>query len=344
MGPFPTFVLTFHSLEFLIPYFLISLFLPPYSLPPCINRSLPTSPNVSFLVQPAEWYKAALAPPRFELDQAAIQFPNMQYTLWSSVLALALGSVASAIPFVEIRDNKSLSDCLTSKNVPIRLSSSPDFVQLSKPFNLRLQYTPAVIVLPTTVRHVQDAVVCASQYGAKVQAKSGGHSYASYSLGGQDGSMTIDLENFQEITLDAQNIAKVGPGVRLGNLALGIYNQNKRALSHGTCPGVGLGGHVTHGGYGYVSRGWGLALDTIVAMDVVLANGSYIHTTSTSYPDIYYVCSCPFNRVKTVDRNSGTSRGGRFFWHRDKVLLGHQTGSDHDHSMVSFTSKNVYVC
>ena len=210
----------------------------------------------------------------------------MRYALWS-LLALALKSAASAIPTV--------SDCLTQKNVPIRLSSSSDFAQLSKPFNLRLQYTPAVIVLPRTVRHVQDAVVCANQNGAKVQAKSGGHSYASYSSGGQNGSVIINLENFQEITLNDQFIAKVGSGVRLGNLALGIYNQNnaKRALSHGTCPGVGLGGHATHGGYGSVSRAWGLALDAITAMDVVLANGSCVHTTSTSYPDLYYVCSCP---------------------------------------------------
>ena len=103
--------------------------------------------------------------------------------------------------------------------------------------------------------------------------------------------MVIDLENFQSITLDANGIAAVGGGVRLGNLALGIYNNNnaKRALPHGTCPGVGLGGHSTHGGYGYSSRAWGLALDTITAMDVTLANGSTVHTTSTSYPDIYYV-------------------------------------------------------
>ena len=171
--------------------------------------------------------------------------------------------------------------------------SSPDFAQRAKPYNLRLAYTPAVIVVPTTVKHVQDAVVCASQNGVKVQAKSGGHSYASYAFGGQNGAMTIDLESFQEITLDAKFIAKVGGGVRLGNLALGIYNKNnaKRALPHGTCPGVGLGGHATHGGYGYSSRNWGLALDTITAMDVVLANGSSIHTTPTSYPDIYYVCA-----------------------------------------------------
>ena len=207
---------------------------------------------------------------------------------------LAISSIAFGIPLSENafapRDSSTLGDCLTAKTVPIRLISSPDFSTLVQPFNLRLPYTPAVVVLPTTTQHVSDAVVCAGKNDVKVQAKSGGHSYASFSSGGQSGSMIIDLRNFQDISLDANGIAKVGAGVRLGNLALGIYNNNnaKRALPHGTCPGVGLGGHATHGGFGYSSRHWGLTLDAITAMDVTLANGSTIHTTSSAYPDIYY--------------------------------------------------------
>ena len=76
--------------------------------------------------------------------------------------------------------------------------------------------------------------------------------------------------------------------MRLGNLASGIYNQSKRALPHGTCPGVGIGGHFTHGGFGYSSRAWGLGLDTIVALDAVLADGSVVHATEQDYPQVYY--------------------------------------------------------
>ena len=185
--------------------------------------------------------------------------------------------------------SSTLADCLASKNVPVKFSSSSDFSSLAQPYNLRLAYTPAVIVVPTTTKHVSDSVVCAGKSNVKVQAKSGGHSYASYSSGGQSGSMVIDLEGFQNITVDAATgIARVGGGVRLGNMALGIYNQGQRALPHGTCPGVGVGGHATHGGFGYSSRSWGLTLDTIVGLDVVLANGSFIHATSTAYPSIYY--------------------------------------------------------
>lgn len=90
------------------------------------------------------------------------------------------------------------------------------------------------------------------------------------------------------LTKKATFIAKIGSGQRLGNIALALYSQGERALPHGTCPGVGVGGHALHGGYGYDSRKWGLALDHIVGLDVVLANGTYIYTNETSYPDIFF--------------------------------------------------------
>ncbi|KAI4940036.1 uncharacterized protein J4E92_001324 [Alternaria infectoria] len=83
-------------------------------------------------------------------------------------------------------------------------------------------------------------------------------------------------------------IVRAGGGVRLGNLGLGVYKQGQAALPHGTYPGVGIGGHYTHGGFGYSSRRWGLALDTIVAMDVVLADGTQLHVTRTTHPELYY--------------------------------------------------------
>ena len=56
----------------------------------------------------------------------------------------------------------------------------------------------------------------------------------------------------------------------------------------GTCPGVGIGGHASHGGFGYSSRAWGLTLDTIIALEVVLANGTLVNANLTAYPDIFY--------------------------------------------------------
>ena len=122
----------------------------------------------------------------------------------------------------------------------------------------------------------------------KVQAKSGGHSYASFSSGGQNGSMVVDLASFQNIEVDPSGVAEIGGGVRLGDMAQALYNGSKRALPHGTFPGIGIGGHATHGGFGYTSRQWGLTLDTILGLDVVIANGTSLHVTVEDYPDLWY--------------------------------------------------------
>ncbi|KAI9829042.1 MAG: hypothetical protein M1832_000065 [Thelocarpon impressellum] len=182
-----------------------------------------------------------------------------------------------------------LIDCLLSAQVPTKWQADGDFAELSEAYNLRLKYTPAAIALPNTPEEVSRAVGCAASSGIKVQARSGGHGYAAFALGGQDGSLVVDLRAFQEITLNqTTNVAKVGTGVRLGNMAQKIFYQGGRALPHGTCPGVGVGGHFTHGGFGFSSRNWGLALDTVVGLDVVLANGTFVHTDTTTYPEIYY--------------------------------------------------------
>ncbi|CBX96933.1 hypothetical protein LEMA_P100640.1 [Plenodomus lingam JN3] len=181
------------------------------------------------------------------------------------------------------------SQCLNGKNIPYKMTSDAGYSDLIAPYNLRLPYKPAVVVLPTTNQHIQDAVVCAAQAGLKVQPKSGGHSYASFSSGGKDGSMMIDLQSFQTINLDkSSGVATVGGGVRLGNLADGIFTQGKAAVSHGTCPGVGIGGHYTHGGYSHTSRNWGLAMDQVVGADFVLANGTLIKATSSQNPEIFW--------------------------------------------------------
>ena len=129
-----------------------------------------------------------------------------------------------------------LVNCLIRSKVPQYVPGSETFSQNIIPYNLRLNFTPVALVVPTSVSQVQAAVGCASKHGVKVNPKSGGHSYAGHSLGGEDGHLVVDLRYFKNITLDTTtNIATVGPGARLGNLALGLYNQGGRAIAHGVC-------------------------------------------------------------------------------------------------------------
>jgi FAD/FMN-containing dehydrogenase len=150
-------------------------------------------------------------------------------------LGLILPSITAANPLAK---RAALDDCLKTASVPTLTSGSADYTQSLKPFNLRVTFTPAAYTVPTTVKHVQDAVACGSSSGIQVTAKSGGHSYASHGLGGEDGHLIIDMRNFNSVTVNsADSSAVIGTGGRLGDVATALYSQGKQAIAHGTCPG-----------------------------------------------------------------------------------------------------------
>jgi FAD/FMN-containing dehydrogenase len=136
------------------------------------------------------------------------------------------------------RRHDNIVDCLAISGVPQEFPGTDNFTQSIIPYNLRLNFTPVALAVPSTVPQVQAAVLCAAELGVKVNPRSGGHSYASHSIGGEDGHLVVDLRLFRETTVDPDsNIATIGPGARLGNVALDLFAQGGRALAFGLCPG-----------------------------------------------------------------------------------------------------------
>jgi predicted alternative tryptophan synthase beta-subunit len=70
-------------------------------------------------------------------------------------------------------------------------------------------------------------------------------------------------------------------------VALALYAQGRTGLPHGSCSGVAIAEHALYGGYEYTSKKWVLTLDHIVALKIILENGTQIHKTETFYPDIF---------------------------------------------------------
>lgn len=82
--------------------------------------------------------------------------------------------------------------------------------------------------------------------------------------------------------------ATIGGGTKLEDVTSKLLAAGNRAIAHGTCPAVGIGGHATMGGLGPASRMWGSAMDHVVAVEVVLANASIITASPTEYPDVFW--------------------------------------------------------
>ncbi|SPO04570.1 related to reticuline oxidase (berberine bridge enzyme) [Cephalotrichum gorgonifer] len=170
-------------------------------------------------------------------------------------------------------------------------SPSTPLYQLTwvKPFNLDVPVEPAAVIRPRNSAEVAGAVKCAVKHGVRVQAKSGGHSYANYGLGGEDGSLVVDLVNLDSFSMDQKTWqATVGAGTRLGKLDEKLHGAGKRAVAHGVCPGVGIGGHATIGGLGPSSRMWGTCLDHVVEVEVVTATGEVVRANENKNADLFW--------------------------------------------------------
>lgn len=150
-----------------------------------------------------------------------------------------------------------LDTCLTTAGVPVFTTGTSDHTQALKPFNLRVTFKPAAYSVPQTTKQVQDAVSCGAASGVQVTAKSGGHSYASHGLGGEDDHLIVDMRNFKDVVVDqTAKTAVIGTGGRLGDVATALYKQGKQAIVHGTCPGCVLSSTLSLQAFNNNSQRW----------------------------------------------------------------------------------------
>ena len=99
----------------------------------------------------------------------------------------------------------------------------------------------------------------------------------------------VDLKNFQQFSIDKNTWqATIGGGTLLRDVTKKLHENGNRAMAHGTCPQVGIGGHATIGGLGPTSRMWGSALDHVQEVEVVLANSSIVRASEKQNSDVFF--------------------------------------------------------
>jgi len=116
--------------------------------------------------------------------------------------------------------------------------------------------------------------------------RGGGHSAAG--LGVRDDALAIDLSTMRGVTVDP-----AGKTVRAeGGCVWGDVDHATNAFGLATPSGfistTGVGGLALGGGIGYLSRRFGLTVDNLLSADVVLADGSFVTTSESSHPDLFW--------------------------------------------------------
>ncbi|KAJ9554216.1 hypothetical protein OSB04_018261 [Centaurea solstitialis] len=143
-------------------------------------------------------------------------------------------------------------------------------------FNTTTTPKPSVIITPTKESEVQAAVLCAKKVGVQIKIRSGGHDYEGISyISSEPDFIILDMFNFRSIEVNiADETAVVGAGAQLGELYYRISEKSKvHGFPAGVCPTVGVGGHLSGGGYGTMLRKHGLSIDHITDAKIVDVNG-----------------------------------------------------------------------
>ncbi|XP_014512755.1 reticuline oxidase-like [Vigna radiata var. radiata] len=127
---------------------------------------------------------------------------------------------------------------------------------------------PMAIVLPESLEQLQKSVGCSRESSMEIRVRCGGHSYEGTSYVADEGTpfVIIDMMNLNHVWVDMETeTAWVEGGATLGETYYAISEaSNEHGFSAGSCPTVGVGGHIGGGGFGMLSRKYGLAADNVV--------------------------------------------------------------------------------
>lgn len=163
----------------------------------------------------------------------------------------------------------------------------PGYADARTIFNLRLSHwDPGLIVRPTDVDDVVTAVRYAAQSGTPLAVKSGGHGVDGTAT--PDGALVLDLSLFKEISVDTETgRVRLGSGVLLGEMdpALAEYGL---VVPAGTVSTTGVAGLTLGGGVGYNMRRCGATVDSLLACDVVTADGRVVRASHDENPDLFW--------------------------------------------------------
>ncbi|KAJ4702916.1 putative FAD-binding Berberine family protein, partial [Melia azedarach] len=206
---------------------------------------------------------------------------NMKHVIF--LLSLLLLSVAWATSSNSVQEE--FLKCMSTK---ISDSSQIIFSQNSSSYSSVLQFSiqnlrwlnssnadPLVIITPLHESEIQAAVLCSRKYDLQIRVRSGGHDYEGLSYLSKTPFIIIDLINMRSVEVNVKDeTAWVQSGATLGEFYYAIAKKSSvLGFPAGICPTLGLGGHVSGGGFGTLVRKYGLAADNILDAYVIDVNG-----------------------------------------------------------------------
>ena len=145
---------------------------------------------------------------------------------------------------------------------------------------------PAVIVRAADANDVALVVRLAADTGTELAVRSGGHSGAGHSV--SEGGVVIDLRDMKGLEIDpSSRTAWAETGLTAGEFTVAAAGHGL-AVGFGDTGSVGLGGITLGGGVGYLVRKHGLTIDSLLAAEIVTADGHRLRVDADNHPDLFW--------------------------------------------------------
>ncbi|MPZ63150.1 MAG: FAD-binding protein [Propionibacteriales bacterium] len=146
--------------------------------------------------------------------------------------------------------------------------------------------SPAVIARCRTHDDIRHALQFGREQQLPISIRSGGHGPG---FGTNDGGLVIDLSPFDQVEIldDQRRLVRIGTGARWIDVANAL-GPHGLAISSGDTTKVGVGGLILGGGMGWLVRKCGLTIDSLVAADVVTADGRTLRASADEHPDLFW--------------------------------------------------------
>lgn len=166
------------------------------------------------------------------------------------------------------------------------LPESADYEGARRIWNGMIDCRPAMIARVAGAADVHQAVRFARAEGMPLAVRGGGHHIAGTSLC-EDG-LVIDLSELRSVIVDPQKSqAQVAPGATLAD-----FDAEAQAFGLATPLGInsttGVAGLTLGGGFGWLSRKYGMTIDNLLAADVVTADAELVHANTYENPDLFW--------------------------------------------------------
>jgi FAD/FMN-containing dehydrogenase len=153
-------------------------------------------------------------------------------------------------------------------------------------YNAMIKRHPGLIARCAGVEDVIACVHYAHRNNLLVSIRGGGHNAGG--LGVCDGGLVIDLSGMRGVQVDATERTVRVEGGCLWNDVDSATHAYGLAVPSGFISSTGVGGLTLGGGIGHLTRKYGLTIDNLLAVDIVLADGSLVTASATEHSDLFW--------------------------------------------------------